>query len=288
MEQAAILFAFVAMIGWAFGDFFIQRTTRIVSTYATLFIIGAVGAVGLVPFVYAEIPGLTSSDFISLVVLSGIILVYGSVIFEALRRGKLSVVETVVAFELPLSVLLAVFAAGERITLLEFGFFLLIGLGILAAVTESAQHLRYHRNIFEKGVVLAFVGAFLSAVVNFYIGTFSQAMSPLIVIWATHAMLAIACGAFIKLRGEWRIVGRAFRRHPMTMAATGVLDNVAWVGYAFATSLMPISLTVAISESYIALAALLGFLLGKERLGSHQVFGAIVAITGAIGLSFVI
>ncbi len=288
MEHTAILFAFVALVGWALGDFFIQRTARLLNSYSTLFIIGSIGAVGLLPFVFADVASITSDQYMSLSVLSGIILVYAMVIFEALRRGKLSVVETVVAFELPLSVMLAIFMAGEKFTLVQFGFFILIGGGILAAVTQKFEHLHYHKHIFEKGVVLAFIGAFLSALVNFYIGSYAQTMSPLLVIWATHTILALVCGAIIIIRGEWRSFVRIAKKNPFTVVATGVFDNMAWIGYAFATSLMPISLTVTISESYIALAALLGFLIGKERLGSHQLVGAILAISGAIGLSFVV
>lgn len=38
-----ILFAFIALISWGFGDFFIQKTTRIIGSWKALFFIGIVG-----------------------------------------------------------------------------------------------------------------------------------------------------------------------------------------------------------------------------------------------------
>ena len=70
MEHAGVLFAFVALVGWAFGDFFIQKTARLLNSYATLFIIGSIGAVGLLPFVFRDIPTITSDQYMSLTVLS--------------------------------------------------------------------------------------------------------------------------------------------------------------------------------------------------------------------------
>jgi len=48
---------------------------------------------------------------------------------------------------------------------------------------------------------------------------------------------------------------------------------------------LPISIATTISESYVILAALLGYVIGKERLTSHQKTGAVVAIFSVIILS---
>ena len=278
--QLGILFAFVALIGWGFGDFFIQKTTRIMGVYRTLFCICAGGAIVLFPFIYHELPAYTFEDYIALSVLSGIIFVYALVLFEAFRRGKLSVVEAVVAFELPLTVALGVFIGGESLTMRQFVLFLVIFVGVALAAAARLDHLHVHRRIFEKGVALAFAGAFLSALTNFFIGTYSQEMSPLFVIWATHTMLAVLCCVYILWRSEFSSLWSIIKKHPGPVAAQSFFDNAAWIGYAFATSMIPISLTVSISESYIALAALLGYFLGREKLHWHQIMGAIIAFVG--------
>ncbi|MFZ2886817.1 MAG: EamA family transporter [Minisyncoccia bacterium] len=286
--QLGLLFAFIALLGWGFGDFFIQKTTRIMGVYKTLFCICAGAAIVLFPFVYDELHNYSSREYQALAILSGIIFIYALALFEAFRRGKLSVVEAVVAFELPLTVCLGVFIGGEALSLKQFILIVIIFIGIALAASARLDHLHIHKRIFEKGVLLALAGAFLSALTNFYIGTYSQSMSPLFVIWATHSMLAILCAVYILLRDDFGSLWRIIKAHPGPVIAQSVLDNAAWIGYAFATSMIPISLTVAISESYIALAALLGYFIGRERLGTHQIVGALIAIGGAITLAVVI
>lgn len=48
--ETGIIFAFIAMIGWGFGDFFIQKSTRKVGVWATIFIITLLGFIVLTPF----------------------------------------------------------------------------------------------------------------------------------------------------------------------------------------------------------------------------------------------
>src|SRR3989344_1009030 len=111
--QLGLLFAFIALIGWGFGDFFIQKTTRIIGVFKTLFLICVSAMVALFPFVYDEVLTYSLADYRSILILSGIIFFYALVIFEAFKRGKLSVVESVIAIELPLTVALGVFVGGE-------------------------------------------------------------------------------------------------------------------------------------------------------------------------------
>jgi len=280
-----LLFALVALLGWGFGDYFIQKTTRIIGPYKSLFCICAGAAVAIFPFVYKELYVYTVADYQALAILSGIIFVYALVLFEAFRRGKLSVVESIVAFELPLTVGLGIFIGGERLTLWQLAIFFVIFIGIALAAAARLDHLHMHGRIFEKGVALAFAGAILSALTNFFIGSYSQHMSPLFVIWGTHTMLAVLCGVYIAARGEFGSLLAAIKRHPGPVIGQSILDNSAWIGYAYAASKISISLTVMISESYIALAALLGYFFGREKLRAHQIVGAIIAIGGAILLA---
>ena len=283
--QLGLLFAFVALIGWGFGDFFIQKTTRIIGVYKTLFLICAGAMVVLFPFVYGELHTYSGADYQAIAILSLIIFVYALVIFQAFEKGKLSVVESVIAIELPLTVALGVFVGGETLTVQQFALFLIIFVGIALAAASRLDHLHWHKRIFEKGVAWAFAAAFLSALTNYYVGTYSQHMSPLFVIWATHSMLAILCGGYIFLRGDFRSLWTAIKQHPVPIIGQSIFDNSAWIGYAFATSMIPISLTVTISESYIALAALLGYFLGREKLNNHQIIGAIIAFIGVFFLA---
>lgn len=280
-----VLCAFIALVGWGLGDFFIQRGMRLVGFYQTLFIITAASTPVLFPFIYHDLIHLSAGNIYALFALSIIIFLYAKVLFAAFDEGKISVVEAVIGIELPLTVALGVFLGGEHMTPLQFMLFLIISSGLLLAVTTHFGAIRRRTRIFEKGVALALLGAVLSALTNFYVGTNAQEISPLITIWFSHAVIAVMCFVAMVYRRELHTLPRNIKKHPLPLLSLCLFDNAAWIGFAFATTLIPISLAVTISESYIALAALLGYFINREKLRAHQFLGASIAIIGVIVLA---
>ena len=72
-----VLFALGALIFWGLGDFLIQRSTRKVGNWETLFIITLFGTVILIPFIYKDLYSLLSfqdKSFLILLVVSIILL----------------------------------------------------------------------------------------------------------------------------------------------------------------------------------------------------------------------
>ena len=93
-----IALAFVAMLSWGFGDFWIQRATRKIGDWETLFVITIFGAVILLPFVYRDLPALFTGSAVTLLVLAVlcVVLFLAAILdFEALRVGKLAIIEPV-------------------------------------------------------------------------------------------------------------------------------------------------------------------------------------------------
>ncbi len=281
--ELGIFFAFVALIGWGCGDFFLQRVTRIMGAHQALFCTCAVGSVVLLPFVWHELSAVSADEYRAFLTLGGIGFVGAIVLLEAFRRGKLSVVESVVAFEIPFAVALGVFVGGEVLTFGQIILLIVICGGVLFAAAARLDHLHYHKRIFERGVVFAFASALIAALVDFTIGEYTENISPLFLIWGMALVVALLCGGWMVVRGELRVFWRAVRKHPKLVAAECAFDNAGWLGYAFATSMMPMSITISIAGSYIALAAFLGLIIGREKLGRHQVAGALVAFIG-VGL----
>lgn len=66
-----------------------------------------------------------------------------------------------------------------------------------------------------------------------------------------------------------------------------VLDNIAWIAYAIAMTLIPISIATAVGEGYIAVGVLLGYFVNKEKLQKHQIIGVILAVAGILTLSII-
>ena len=64
-----------------------------------------------------------------------------------------------------------------------------------------------------------------------------------------------------------------------------IADKAAWVAFAFAMTVAPITIATALSESYIIIAVILGLAINKEKIHLHQKLGLVVAIIAAITLA---
>lgn len=283
--MTGIAFALGALLLWGFGDFFIQRSTRAVGVWKTLFFNDLFAVVVLTPFIISDLGRAAAGDFLLLGLLSVITAFAALFDFTALKEGKIAIVEPLLGIELPITVGLSVLFAGEKLSLPELSLMGAVFVGIVLAVTIHRDHLHYNRRLFEKGVLFAGLGAIAMALMNVLVGLGSQRTSPLFTVWFFSVVLAIICGAYLLLKGEWKNFGSDLRQSGAIILKQAVVDNAAWVSFAFATTLIPIAIATTISESYIALAVLLGIFVNRERLERHQLVGVILAIAGVLALS---
>lgn len=285
-NNLGIIFALIALVSWGFADFFIQKTTRVVGSWKALFFIGIVSLVGLFPFVKSDLASLSVTNLLLLGLLGLVVVSAALFDFEALRQGKIAIVEPIIGMELPITVALSMVLAGESLTLLQVFLISVVFVGIILSITAHHTHWFYHKRIFERGAILAGVGAIGMALTNFLVGVSSQDISPLVTIWFAHSFLAVICGAYIFSKGEFFSLVSDFRKNPKPIIAQSILDNVAWLSFATATTYIPIAIATTISESYIALAVLLGLFVSREKLKKHQLAGVALATIGVITLSY--
>ncbi len=277
--------ALLALLGWGLGDFFIQKTTRLVGSWRALFWIGLFGAIVIFPFVIKDIAYLKTADLFLLGTLS-VVVVLGSLFnFEALRQGKMAIVEPIISLELPLTIALSVVFLRESLELIPWILIALVFVGIILAITKHHTHWFYHRRALEKGVILASIGVVGTALSSFLIGVSSQNISPLITVWFVDVIIVLVCGFYMLYSKQFKELGKGLRKYRWSIISQSFFDNLGWVAFAVATTLIPISIAITISESYVALAVLLGFFINREKLQKHQLVGAALAIISVIVLA---
>lgn len=289
MAILGIIFALGALVFWGVGDFFIQRTTRKVGDLHALFFISAVGAIVLYPFVYRE-TGIIFSipSNLYLLLLAGVVLFFASLFdFEAMKQGKLAIVEPVYSLELPITVGLTVVLHGEHLNWVQSIIVAVVFVGLLLTVTTHHLQLHFHKRLFERGVILAGAGAVGLALMNFLLGLSSQVTSPLLAIWFASLVVAIMSAIYLFARGDLKKIYYNLKEYPRVIFAEVFFDNLAWICFAFAVIFIPIYMATTISESYVALAVLLGVFINKEKLKRHQVLGIIFTFVGVLFLALV-
>lgn len=137
----------------------------------------------------------------------------------------------------------------------------------------------------EKGVLLALLGAVAMGSANFFYGWGARETDPLMVNFFINLFTTVATGIFLLANGKMRKTLRDAVATRGTILPMAILDNTAWVAFAFAMSLAPIGVVVALSESYIIIAVILGLLINRERIQFHQKVGLLLAIIAAISLA---
>lgn len=281
-----ILFAFIALVSWGIGDFLIQKSARAFGDWIALFYITAGGAVVLLPFVWKDVVSLSYSDpsFLILLVAS-VVLVFSALFdFEALRVGKISVVEPIYAFEVFITAAVGTFVVREHLNLEQGIMVALLILGIVLVSVKSFGHLK--RAYLERGVWYAAFATLGMGVVNVLFGLGARDAGPLLINWFTSAFLALVCIVVMTARGQWGEAWRGTKRHAGLVLSVTIADNAAWIAYAFSTLFIPIAIAISVSEAYIALAAVLGIIINKERLSRHQRIGLVVTVFAAVMLAY--
>lgn len=281
-----IVFAFVALISWGVGDFLIQKSARAFGNYIALFYITAFGAVLFFPFILTDLPLLLTVDrnFILLVLTSIVILFAALFDFQALRVGKICVIEPIYAFEIAVTAVLASLLVKESLTPLQTVFISLILFGIFMVSTRGSRDLNIK---VEKGVFYAVFATILMGTVNFLFGMSSREINPFLVNWFTSVFLALFSLSYLVLKSRTGELLRFWKSSKKLIISVGIADNIAWIAYSYSTLYIPIAIATSISESYIAIASSLGIILNKEKLKSHQYFGLLVTIAGAIALAYI-
>jgi drug/metabolite transporter (DMT)-like permease len=279
-----LAFAGVAVLGWALGDFLIQRSARKLGDWEALFWIVAFAAAVLFPFIYPKLLGLTLFDWCILSLASITILVASLLDFEALRVGKISVVEPIFAMEVPVTIALATFVLGEHLSVVQLS---LTAILLVGTVLVSNKHLgKLHARTLEKGVIVAALTALGMGTSNFLFGFGSRATDPLMITWFTSVFMTVATFYYLVKRRQSHWIWRNLQRNHWLILSVGMADTAAWVGYSASALYIPIGIVTGLTESYIALTVILGLFFNEERMRSHQTIGLVLAIISAIALAF--
>jgi len=284
--ETASLIALAAVICWGFGDYFIQQTVRKIGSVQSLFFIGLIGSILMLPLVWTELPlAFQPENALFLIGIGVLTFIVALILFESLKEGKLSVVDVIFEFELPITVLLALFFFGEQLTLIQ-GF--LIGLIFVGILLIALEHLHIKKIVhsLEKGVLLALIGSVGMGFLNFYTASASRTITPglaIFVPWVIYGTLSLAV---IMMRKETHSLWSNFRKYPHIILGQSILDSLAWMFFAVALSQHSAAIVTAITESYPALALFLGVWFNKEKIASHQMIGAAVALGACVILAF--
>lgn len=281
-----ILFAFIALFCWGFGDFLIQKSTRQLGNWQTLFFDNSWIVIVLLPFIYHDLPVLFSSSNAVFLLLAGFITLAASLFdFEALKRGKIAIVEPIYALEILVTVFISAALINERLSFWQLVVIFFLVFGIIMLSIESFFKLKKIK--LEQGIWCAFFASVSMGIVNFIFGIGARQVSPLAINWIISLFLLIVAASYFMATGQTRKIVSSLKKKPALIFGFSILNNAAWISYAYSTLYIPMGIAVGISESYVALAAALGIFFNREKLNRRQIIGMIIAIVSVIILAVI-
>ena len=291
-----IIFAFLAMLLWGIGDFLIQKTIKKIGWLETIWWINLASFIFLLPFIFKFLHDLNGQKILWLVVLGFCGFLATVTHFQALKIGKLSVVEIILSFELPLTVLLGVLFLKNGLSFYQVILVALLFVGIILLSTNLEPPHRFsfllfwrkRKTIFEKGSLLALATAFLLALTNFFTAVSATDVNPLLVIWLPWTLGGLICFSYLIYKQKMPTVFREGRRYwPLILIMT-LVDIFAWVFFASALAgREELAIVAAITESYVVIAAFLAFKFNEERIRFWQYVGAVIAIVSSLMIGFI-
>jgi drug/metabolite transporter (DMT)-like permease len=285
--ELGIGFAFGAMFLWGFGDFLIQKFARRIGDWESLFYISILGAVVILPFIYNELPQVLLNVRLLLMLLlaSFTLLIAALLDFETLKKGKIAVAEPIFALEIPVSAMLAFFIIDEGVGLVQI--ILIAGLVMALVLVSLKRYSTGKRAWLEKGVVIAVLGSIFMGITNFMFGFGARATSALMINWFTSLFLAIVCLVYLASKSGLHRLRLDAHKQKGLLLGMCVLDNGAWIAFAYSMVFAPIAIAVSISQCYVIITVLLGIFVSREKLKPHQKIGIVLAIAFAIALAAV-
>ncbi|MES3005190.1 MAG: DMT family transporter [Patescibacteria group bacterium] len=286
-----IFFAFVAMFCWGIGDFLIQKTSRKIGDWETLFTVSFVGSLMLAPFVWKGLVDVVvGKDILTMLILAGCGLVFllGSLLdFESLKVGKISVVESVWSAEIVVSALLAYFILSEGLNMQQIALVTTLIVGLIMVSIKDKIGFSIRKLFLEKGVFVAFCAAIAMGIANFMVGLGARASDPVVIYFFISVVCLVFSVCYLLYNNLLHKTVIDIKNNPKLILSMSVMDNIAWIAFAFAMSLAPIGIVVALSESYIIISVILGITVSKEKLKTHQKIGLLLALFGALTLAII-
>jgi drug/metabolite transporter (DMT)-like permease len=275
----AILGGLGAALAWATTTLVASRATRLIDVRSLLASVMTVGLLVAAPAAaIAGVPaGLDAHSLIWLAV-SGVGNVVGLLFtYSALRIGKVGLVAPITSTEGAVAAVIAV-VAGERLSPGSGVTLAAIAAGVaLAAVSPAEGEARRSDRraiLFAAGAALAFgFGLYSTGRVGQDLGVAWAVLPPRVV---GVAVIALP----LALTGQWRM-----RRAAVPYVVVGGLCEVlGFASYAIGAR-HGLAVSAVLASQFAAIAAVVGYLVLRERLARIQVAGIVTIVVGVSVLS---
>lgn len=279
--MVSILFGLGTAVCFASSSLFSSRAVRMIGPWSVAAWTMVVGLILTLPFTaLAGVPGNLGSTW-GWMLLSGAGNVIGLVLAAAaFRVGKVGVVTPILATEGAIAAVVAAIL-GESIAPIVAFLLMVIVLGIVvSAIAPDPEPLDHERPVLT--VVLSTAGALSFGLSLFATGSISDELPISWVLLPARLVGVLALAIPLALAGRLLLTRRAA---PM-VAAMGLLEVVGFTSFAIGAQYQ-VGVTSVMASQFAPIAAIMAYVLFKEKLGRLQITGVVILVLSVTALTVV-
>ena len=276
----SIVFGLGTAVFFAASSLLSSRAVKIISSWSVVAWSMLVGLVVTTPFVIASgVPAALSGANIAWLVASGVGNVTG-LVFSALafRVGKVGVVTPILATEGALAAVISALLGESIAPIIAFLLLVIVCGVVLAASAPDPAPLEHERPVLAA--VLATCGALV-----FGVGLYSSAhlSGELPISWVLLPARLIGVLALTIPLALTRNLQLTRRTVPLVVGM-GLAEVIGFTMFAIGAQ-YEVAITSVLASQFAPIAAIMAYLLFKERLGRLQIAGVAIIVVGVTSLT---
>ena len=276
----SIVFGLGTAICFAASSLVASRAVKQIDSWSVVAWTMLVGLVITLPFVIASgIPTAASGANIGWLLATGVGNVSGLVLAAfAYRVGKVGVITPILATEGALAAVIASILGESIAPLVAFLLLLIVGGVVLAAIAPDPAPLDHERPV--VAVLLATGGAVVFGISLYAAGRLSGDLPISWVLLPARLVGVLALTIPLALTRRLNLT----RRTAPLVAGMGVLEVVGFTSFAIGAQYQ-VAITSVLASQFAPIAAIMAFVLFKERLGRLQITGVAIIVVGVAALT---
>ena len=275
----SIVFGLLTAVFFASSSLMSSRAVKVIGSASSVAWVMLVGLVITTPFVIAAGVPAEVAPNIGWLVVAGAGNVAGILMAGlAFRVGKVGVIAPILATEGAIAAVIAAILGESIAPIVAFLLLVIVGGIVLSAIAPDPEPLEHERPI--VAVALATVGALLFGVSLYAAGSLS---GDLPIAWVLlPARLVGTVALFVPLLLLRRL--RITRGTVPLVVAMGFTEVFGFVCYAIGAQYQ-VGVTSVLASQFAPIAAVMAYVLFKERLGRLQIAGVAVLVVAVTALS---
>ena len=275
----SIVFGLLTACFFASSSLLSSRSVKIIGSASSVAWAMLVGLVITLPFVFLSGVPANLSASLPWMVVAGLGNVVGILIAGfALRVGKVGVIAPILATEGAISAVIAAILGESIAPIIAFLLLVIVGGIVLSAVAPDPEPLAHERPV--VAVLLATAAAACFGLSLFAAGNLSDELP---ISWVLlPARLAGVILILLPLLLTRRL--QITRSTAPLVIAMGFTEVIGFICFAIGAQYQ-VAVTSVLASQFAPIAAIVAYLLFKERLGRLQILGVVVLVVGVTALS---